>query len=82
MRNKRQITNPGRLLAIAAGLSVLAPMARAAKAILAYERPRDMFNVNASGARGGDRSSHRTAAMDKRDAVKRRNVLRNRKAHR
>lgn len=83
-RPRRQLTNPSRLLAVAIGLAVLAPMAAAARNIMGYTRPsvRDMFHTTQSGARGGGRSSSRTASMDKRDAVKRRNVLRNRKAHR
>lgn len=74
-----------RLIAIGAGLAVLAPMAHATKAIMNFTRPqgvRDLFRASReAGGTGRQRTSHRTVSMDKRDAAKRRNVLRNRMAH-
>ena len=72
-------------VAIGAALSVLAPLAAAAKEIFSFERGgnHDLFRPRReAGATGPARTSRRTASMDKRDAVKRRNVLRNRRAHR
>lgn len=81
----RGISNASRFLAIAAGLHVLAPMAKAAKEIMSFQRGnrlRDLMRADRYGEEvRTHRTSHRTVAMDRRAAAKRRNVLRNRRAH-
>lgn len=70
------------VMLIAAAMAAMAPLAQATKDILDFKPLRTRKIANRYGAEvRAHRTSSRAAAMDRRDAVKRRNVLRNRRAH-